>query len=93
MENKLTLEEARQIVAWLMRELELCAMGHELIHFSSENEELRKKQIEAWARVNATAIKALLQEAGLSTDWHSDRDIVRGDGASTILVTSHIPSS
>ena len=68
----MNLKEARMLAATLARQLEMAARGHELLHMGGKP--MSREQIEAWATMNAEAIRLVIQAAGLSADWRSDPD-------------------
>lgn len=67
-------EEARQNAAFLMRSLELIAMGADKIQVIKQGQAVDSEALKLWARVDAISLRKIFQANGLSTVLQLDQD-------------------
>lgn len=66
-------EEARQNAAFLMRSLELIAMGADKIQVIRQGQAVDSEALKLWARVDAISLRKIFQANGLSTVLQLDQ--------------------
>lgn len=88
----MTLGDAGSAAATLARQLEICAI-HGKWHVGKQAvEEENAEQVRFEAMFFAEAIRIILREAGLSTDWQTDPGEPDGAGANNVQREQEVTS-